>query len=60
VVQCHTVVKLLTVAAQWRLHKGFAGEGEVRRRYVRALKFMAHEANVSQLLVLNWQAGAGA
>ncbi|KAF6266403.1 hypothetical protein COO60DRAFT_1633005 [Scenedesmus sp. NREL 46B-D3] len=56
-VQCHTLLKLLTVAAQWRLHTGFAGEGEVRRRYVHALKFMAHEANVSPLLVLKWKAG---
>jgi hypothetical protein len=59
VVQCHALLKLLTVAAQWRLHKGFAGECEVRRRYVRALKFMAHEANTSQLLVLSWKGDAG-
>jgi hypothetical protein len=54
-VQCHALLKLLTVSAQWRLHKGFAGDGEVRRRYVRALKFMAHEANASSLLVLDWK-----
>jgi hypothetical protein len=54
-VQCHALLKLLAVSAQWRLHKGFAGVGEVRRRYVRALKFMAHEANVSSLLVLDWK-----
>jgi hypothetical protein len=58
-VQCHTLLKLLAVSAQWRLHKGFAGAGEVRRRYVRALKFMAHEANVSSLLVLDWKPCGG-
>lgn len=58
VVQCHTVLKLLTVAAQWRLHVGLAGEGAVRRRYIRALKFMAYEANASPLLMLTWQGRA--
>ncbi|WIA35653.1 hypothetical protein OEZ86_004065 [Tetradesmus obliquus] len=59
-VQCHSLLKLLAVAAQWRLHQGRAGDCEVCGRYVRALKFMAAEANVSQLLVLSWRAEAGA
>eukprot|EP00775_Hariotina_reticulata_P008882 gene8882-9061_t len=51
-VQCHTLLKLLVVAAQWRIQTGVGvGDWQERSKMKAALRSMAREAQLGNLLL---------